>query len=107
MLSDRFGAKVFSSKIALKLASTSLQLRMGSACIRLRPVSKAAPHTEAPFATRKRPRKAGPELGEGDAPGGVERRVRNVLRGRYAALQHEGAGFWVGLLAFHQLCRGF
>src|SRR5208282_6525195 len=54
------------------------------------PVSKAAPHPEAPFAARKRPRRMLQEAANG-APW-------NVLRGRFAAPQDEGTGLWVRLL---------
>src|SRR5208283_660428 len=51
---------------------------------------KAAPHPEAPFAARKRPRRMLQEASNGA--------LWNVLRGRFAAPQDEGTGFWVRLL---------
>ncbi len=53
------------------------------------PVSKAAPHPEAPFAAGKRPRRM-----LQDASNGA---LWNVLRGRFAAPQDEVTGFWVRL----------
>ena len=60
-------------------------IRAGGTPRILEPVSKTTPHLEAPFAARKRPRRMLQE-----APNSA---LWNVLRGRFAAPQDEGAGF--------------
>src|SRR5208283_2346639 len=57
------------------------------------------PHPEAPFALRKRPRKPALSLAKGMLQEAPNSALWNVLRGRFAAPQDEGAGFWVRLLS--------